>query len=604
MKLPFIPSWDNDIKRSEQAAALVLALIVFLVGFSLSSMFAKSVADQNTRDFKTRIEQRSLSIKTYAEDRLNSYNLVLFAAASVYNINQRQLTYEQWQKFYRDNNIGDQFPSLLGLGFTKVLGADEVAGYEQAMRQAGREGFTITPVGSRDIYTAISYLEPADKYNTRAIGFDMFSESTRRKAMETARDESRVAMTAPVSLVQDGGDDDGNDLQGVLLYYPVYRGGHTPTTIAERQAAIDGYVYIAVRPSDILTRYLERSKGFDSSGLTITLADVSSDETRMFVLDNSPAEAKNKKEATNDMVIDDRVWRITVAGQDVALNTIFGPGSLFTLGGVVSGLLGMMTYFVLHRRVSRVAEIYEGEVEKSKDELLALASHQLRTPASGVKQYIGILREGIMGNLTPAQQTIIEKAYETNERQIHIINDMLYVSKADAGQLMIEPVDTDVTRLVREVIDDIESDAAQKEITLVFSRQRPAKIIADERFLAMIIENVVSNAVKYSYPQSTVRITLHDRRDYYLLKVFDKGVGIAEQDTERIFDKFERSDNPLSYVEGGSGLGLFLARALARAHGGDLSVDSTEGKGSTFTIRMPKKASTERSYVNLSRRSS
>lgn len=117
----------------------------------------------------------------------------------------------------------------------------------------------------------------------------------------------------------------------------------------------------------------------------------------------------------------------------------------------------------------------------------------------------------------------------------------------------------------------------------------------------MVVENLISNAIKYSYPKHSVRISLHEDEGRVSLDVKDEGVGIAKEDVHRLFNKFDRIPNPLSYSEGGSGLGLFLARQLALAHGGDIEVESEEDKGSTFTLTLPKNPNISSAKVDIKR---
>jgi signal transduction histidine kinase len=250
-------------------------------------------------------------------------------------------------------------------------------------------------------------------------------------------------------------------------------------------------------------------------------------------------------------------------------------------------------------RLGKVERLFMQDVENTKSDLLALASHQLRTPATGVKQYLGILREGIMGPLTPSQQEMIEKAYDTNERQLHVINDLLYVSKVEAGQLSIDPVITDVTKITKDAISSLEPRAKEKDIDVIFNAKKAVHITADDRYVGMIIENLISNAIKYSYPSSKVRVTLKLSNAAMVLKVADRGVGIDQADIEKAFDKFNRIDNPLSRQEGGSGLGLFLASQLAKGHGGSISVEKKKGKGTTFVLTLPSVAMIDQDIVNL-----
>lgn len=131
------------------------------------------------------------------------------------------------------------------------------------------------------------------------------------------------------------------------------------------------------------------------------------------------------------------MWQFEVTAHDTAAR-IVNPIVVFVMGCMVGLVIAGVTYLFFSRRMKRIATAYEGEVKRTKDELLILVLHQLHTPASGVKQYLGMLTSGIFGKLLSDQQTIAEKAYEANERQLQIINELLYVSKADVGQLVVE----------------------------------------------------------------------------------------------------------------------------------------------------------------------
>ena len=180
-----------------------------------------------------------------------------------------------------------------------------------------------------------------------------------------------------------------------------------------------------------------------------------------------------------------------------------------------------------------------------------------------------------------------------------MINDLLYVSKVEAGQLQIDPVPCDLAQITRDVLSHMASQAKQKEITIQFRSAKPRPVVADDRYVTMIVENLVSNAIKYSRRGSKVRITIDSRDDAIRLSVKDSGVGIEMKDQERIFKKFDRVQNPLSHDEGGTGLGLFLARQLARGHGGDIVVDSAIEKGSTFTLILPKVAMIDNDILDM-----
>ena len=210
-----------------------------------------------------------------------------------------------------------------------------------------------------------------------------------------------------------------------------------------------------------------------------------------------------------------------------------------------------------------------------------------------------MLKTGILGPLSIQQMAVAEKAYDANERQLQIINELLYVSKIDAGQLLIEPVETDISSIVRRAVESFQTQAANKKIVLKASAGKGVMAKADDRYISMVVENLISNAIKYSYPDTTVCVTLRKTKDTVNILVKDSGVGVDKQHYDQIFGKFDRVENPLSHVEGGSGLGLFLARQLARAHGGDITVTSAVGTGSTFILSLPRHSRINKAVVSL-----
>ena len=348
----------------------------------------------------------------------------------------------------------------------------------------------------------------------------------------------------------------------------------------------------------MVSRYLSDHRD-EYENIAVTVRDETDSANPALLYQNKTATVSTGQ-ATSRITVDSRTWGVVVNG-GASYTSLASPIVLFVLGGIVSLLLSILTYWIFIGRIKRLANVYEGEVKRTKEELLALASHQLRTPASGVKQYLGLLNSGMLGELSSEQKSVTQKAYDANERQLEIINEMLYVSKADAGQLVIEPKTFNLTALTQTVIDGFAEQASQKDIRIAFRTKRDYQVTADDRYVTMAVENLISNAIKYSYPSSTVRVGIASRGKMVSLYVKDRGVGIAKHNIEMVFGKFNRVDNPLSHSEGGSGLGLFLARQLARAHGGDVTVESALEKGSTFSMTLPKKLTVNQTIVHLNR---
>lgn len=227
-------------------------------------------------------------------------------------------------------------------------------------------------------------------------------------------------------------------------------------------------------------------------------------------------------------------------------------------------------------------------INRTKDEFVALASHQLRTPATAVKQYLGMVLQGYAGDITPLQKDMLTKAFDSNERQIEIINQILNAARADTGKLVMTVAPFDLGAMIRGVIEEQRSGLVGHEHQLVVDiPDHPFVFHGDPGYMRMAVENLISNADKYTPPKGkiTVRLTYSDTA--VSIVISDTGVGIHKKDLDRLFVKFSRIHNSLSVKAGGSGVGLYLASEIVKLHNGTIDVASAPGRGTTFTIHLP-----------------
>lgn len=228
------------------------------------------------------------------------------------------------------------------------------------------------------------------------------------------------------------------------------------------------------------------------------------------------------------------------------------------------------------------------ELNAAKDEFISIASHQLRTPATGVKQYVGMALDGYGGNLNAKVRAFLEKANESNNRQLSVINDLLQVAQVDAGKVRLQKEPIDASELIQGVIQEQSDKFAKRNQTVHFKKPR-AKIFvaADGIKLRMVIENIIDNASKYTPRDKSITIRLSHNKNEANIAIKDEGVGIAQMDKEKVFQKFVRLENPMSTEVGGTGLGLYWVRKIIDLHGGSVEIMSKRDKGTTFTISLP-----------------
>jgi len=228
------------------------------------------------------------------------------------------------------------------------------------------------------------------------------------------------------------------------------------------------------------------------------------------------------------------------------------------------------------------------QLNTSKDEFISLASHQLRTPATGVKQFLGMLLEGFVGDLDPVQLEYIKKAYESNEHQIAIVNNLLQVAQMDAGKVVLRKAPVNIQKMIYEVTEEHADHFRQRHQSIALDMsEQPLYVPVDAEYFRMVLENLVDNASKYTPSKGHITVSAQAKGSTARISVKDTGVGIAEKDVARLFEKFTRIPNLLSESVGGSGLGLYWANKIIALHGGRLEVQSKTNKGTTFHIYVP-----------------
>ena len=225
------------------------------------------------------------------------------------------------------------------------------------------------------------------------------------------------------------------------------------------------------------------------------------------------------------------------------------------------------------------------DLNNAKDEFISIASHQLRTPATGVKQYIGMLLEGYFGPLTKEQIKYLSKAYDSNERQITTVNNLLLIAKVDAGNIHITPKAHDVVQLILDVVDEQRAEFTRRRHIVSMNMPQALTARLDPQYMRMVIENLLSNASKYSPDGTAIEVAAKTTASHVVIRVRDRGIGISKQDQAKLYKKFSRIFNDQSTAEG-NGLGLYWSKKIVELHHGELSLESEPGKGSTFTVKL------------------
>lgn len=238
----------------------------------------------------------------------------------------------------------------------------------------------------------------------------------------------------------------------------------------------------------------------------------------------------------------------------------------------------------------------ETNADKIKSEFISLASHQLKTPLSTMRWYVSMLINGDAGKLSPDQLKFALNIKTATLRMIDMVSALLNISRIESGRINVSPVPTDLRTLISDVLQDVRQKIQQKNQKLEIYHANDLPVInIDPRLVSQIYLNLLTNASKYSPDNSTITLTLSLTEGYLLSQVADQGYGIPKVDREKVFDKFYRGDNVISKVSDGSGLGLYLVKAIVELSKGRIWFESHtkeecrpgEKEGTTFNFTLP-----------------
>jgi signal transduction histidine kinase len=228
-------------------------------------------------------------------------------------------------------------------------------------------------------------------------------------------------------------------------------------------------------------------------------------------------------------------------------------------------------------------------LNRVKTEFVSMVSHELRTPVTAIKGFVDVVMNEEAGPLNSQQIKFLKIAHNSIDRLTILISDLLDISRIEAGQMKLEMHPISMVKILQDSAETYRATIEGKKIGFhVKIAEKLPEVLADESRIKQVIDNLLSNAMKFTSPDGSIKLLVEDMGDFVLVNVSDTGVGIKKENQEKIFDRFFQVDSSLTRQVGGTGLGLAISKSIIEMHGGRIWVESEEGKGSTFRFLLPR----------------
>lgn len=258
----------------------------------------------------------------------------------------------------------------------------------------------------------------------------------------------------------------------------------------------------------------------------------------------------------------------------------------------IAGVFVFLIFYVF-KSLDKLAEAEKNvahikAIDKAKTEFVSLASHQLRTPLTSISWYTEMLVKGDAGKLNEKQKKCLDEIYAGNQRMVHLVNDLLNTSRIDMGSLVLAPKPTDLVEIVESILEEIGSLIRNKKMKISENyEEKLPQITIDPEMIRIVFQNLISNSLKYTPHGGSISIEIKRQNSHIQVTISDNGYGIPKNQKNKIFTKMFRADNIISKGTSGTGLGLYITRAIVKESGGKIWFESEESKGSVFHFTLP-----------------
>ncbi|WP_018276793.1 CHASE domain-containing protein [Teredinibacter turnerae] len=566
-------------------ASFILTYAILLVTESLLFIAACNAQEDKIDRL---LREKSASLEALLQKQFESVMQASRTLAALFS-NIETIDNAKFQRFAADAMRGMQHSAAVA--WVPIVESADRDDFEAEMTQMLDKEYLIrdqlspvdqTRLKEREFYFPVTYIFPFE-YHASVLGYDLYREQKSKNTIDIALSAGDFSMSSPIIR----GLDEGKGYT-FLIAVPVQDKNNKFTGVVATFYYADALVGAALH--NIVTEQI-----------TFALSDVSGGDKITFYQRSEPSSHFTNRA---NFRLGERTWQLDFAPTNqfiYSYETLVLWLELIS-GSVVVILIGLFMVFIMNRNL-----IIEKEVRKKTQELtqalddarhansvkslfLASMSHELRTPLNSIIGFSVRLLKNLNESKDPKTYRSLEVIERNGRHLLNLINDILDLSKVEAGKMSIDREWVSLKTLLDETVTSLTPLAESKGLTLELKMVEVASVFADQKRLAQVLLNLVSNGIKYT---SSGGISIGSRRESreghegVAIDVVDTGVGIQPEDIDRVFRRYEQLDEPSHSSEVGTGLGLALAEELVSLHGGRLSVSSEYGKGSCFTCWLP-----------------
>lgn len=548
----------DRLSMSGAAVAWAVLASALLFTFAVTFYVRHTIGQEDLARFHNAVQ----SAQDLIGRRLDVYQATLESGAALWAVTDT-VTAQQFETYVARLNLQERYPGIQGIGWSERISRLDSGGEAEP-----------------DERHSIRYLEPLDARNRAALGYDMYSEATRREAMARARDTGQPALSGKVRLVQ---EIYGREQAGFLLYVPVYRGGapDEPTTVEARRETLEGFVYSPFRADDLFAGIFGSEVRPRVSFRVYDGPSVHPDA--LIHTSGSPADDPRWL-ATRSLLESGREWTVVFESTE-AFEGSAAAGMPWAV--LLSGIAASLWLFLLARGQARARARAEA-ANRAKSTFLATMSHELRTPLNAIAGYVDLLEVEVAGKVNPEQRTYLERIRVAQGHLLSLIEDVLHLAKLEAGRVQFRSEPVRVPDIVRDTVSLVSSQISDREMEYREVGGAPATALADQEKVRQILLNLLTNAVKFTPAGGSIEVGWEATDGEVQISVADSGVGVEADQMESIFEPFFQVEADLTRTTHGTGLGLAISRDLARDMDGDLVVARRPDGGSRFTLTLPR----------------